>query len=97
MSRDYIEEMASENAFLRWDGAPAEMARLGQKVGADYILVGRINEAKTTQGRSFYGAVPAGQQAIRLNWRVIEVEFRKSCCCRNCKSTATPISRRAYS
>ena len=31
VSRDYIEEMASENAFLRWDGAPAEMARLGQK------------------------------------------------------------------
>ena len=77
VSRDYIEEMASENAFLRWDGAPAEMARLGQKVGADYILVGRINEAKTTQGRSFYGAVPAGQQAIRLNWRVIEVNTGK--------------------
>lgn len=76
VSRDYIEEMASENAFLRWDGAPAEMARLGQKVGADYILVGRINEAKATQER-FYGAVPAGQQAIRLNWRVIEVNTGK--------------------
>jgi TolB-like protein len=66
VSRDYIEEMASENDFLRWDGAPAEMARLGQKVGADYILVGRINEAKAVQGRSFYGAVNAEQQSIRF-------------------------------
>ncbi len=77
VSRDYIEEMASENDFLRWDGAPAEMARLGQKVGADYILVGRINEAKAVQGRSFYGAVNAEQQSIRLNWRVIEVNTGK--------------------
>lgn len=77
VSRDYIDEMASENDFLRWDGAPAEMARIGQKVGADYILVGRINEAKAVQGRSFYGAVPAEQQAIRLNWRVIEVNTGK--------------------
>lgn len=77
VSRDYIEEMASENAFLAWDGAPSEMARIAQKVGADYILVGRINEARTVQGQSFYGAVPAERDAIKLNWRVIEVNTGK--------------------
>ncbi|XID74635.1 CsgG/HfaB family protein [Alkanindiges sp. WGS2144] len=77
LSRDYIGEMAYENAFLQWDGSPAEMARIGQKVGADYILVGRISEARTVQGRSFYGAIPAERESIRLNWRVIEVNTGK--------------------
>lgn len=77
VSRDYIDEMAAENEFLAWDGAPAELARLGQKVGADYLLVGRINEAKQATGSTFYGAVPAGRDAIRLNWRVLEVNTGK--------------------
>lgn len=77
ISRDFISEMAGENAILEWDGAPSEMARLGQKVGADYILVGRISEARTVQGRSFYGAVPAERDSIRLNWRVIEANTGK--------------------
>ena len=42
-----------------------------------FKVVGRINEAKAVQGRSFYGAVNAEQQSIRLNWRVIEVNTGK--------------------
>ncbi len=77
VSRDFINEMAYENEFLQWDGAPTEMARIAQKVGADYILVGRFSEARTVQGRSYYGAAPAQREAIRLNWRVIEVNTGK--------------------
>lgn len=77
LSRDFIGEMAGENAFLEWDGSPSEMARIGQKLGADYILVGRISEARTVQGRSYYGAIPAERESIRLNWRVIEVNTGK--------------------
>ena len=77
VSRDFIGEMAYENDFLQWDGSSTEMARIGQKVGADYMLVGRISEARSVQGRSFYGAAPAQRESIRLNWRVIEVNTGK--------------------
>jgi TolB-like protein len=77
LSRDFIGEMAAENAFLNWDGAPSEMARIGQKVGADYILVGRVSEAKTVEGRSLYGMTSAERESIRLSWRVIEVNTGK--------------------
>ncbi len=77
LSRDYIGEMASENAFLNWDGAPAEMARIGQKLGADFILVGRISEARTVQGRALYGATSGQRESIRLSWRVIEANTGK--------------------
>lgn len=77
LSRDFIGEMASENAFLNWDGAPAEMARIGQKLGADFILVGRISEAKTVQGRALYGATSGQRESIRLSWRVIEANTGK--------------------
>ena len=77
LSRDFIGEMAGENAFLNWDGAPAEMARIGQKVGADYILVGRISEARTVQGRALYGATSGQRESIRLSWRVIEANTGK--------------------
>lgn len=33
VDRHYIEEMQSETDFLYWDGAPQELARIGQKVG----------------------------------------------------------------
>lgn len=77
VSRDYIGEMADENDFLQWDSPSSEMARIGQKVGADYLLVGRISEARTVQGRSFYGTVSPERESIRLNWRVIEANTGK--------------------
>lgn len=77
LSRDFIGEMATENAFLQWDGSPTEMARLGQKVGADYILVGRISEARSVEGRSLYGMTSGQRDSIRLSWRVIEANTGK--------------------
>ncbi len=77
LSRDFIGEMAGENAFLEWDGSPTEMARIGQKVGADYILVGRISEARSVEGRSLYGVTAAQRDSLRLSWRVIEANTGK--------------------
>lgn len=51
LDRHYLSEMQSENEFLQWDGAPQELARIGQKVGADYLLVGRINDISAASGQ----------------------------------------------
>ena len=69
--------MASENSFLQCDGSPTEIARIGQKVGADYILVGRISEARSVEGRSLYGMTSGQRDSIRLSWRVIEANTGK--------------------
>lgn len=76
VDRHYIEEMMFENAFLQWDGAPSEMARIGQKVGADYLLVGRINSLEQSNSNQMYG-LNAGSEQVRLIWRVIEANTSK--------------------
>lgn len=76
VDRQYIEEMAEENAFLNWDGAPQELARIGQKVGADYLLVGKINQLTKADTHSMYG-INRGADQIRLSWRVIEANTSK--------------------
>ena len=76
VDRHYIEEMQYENAFLQWDGAPQEMARIGQKVGADYLLVGRINNLSAANSNQMYG-LNAGSEQVRLTWRVIEANTSK--------------------
>ncbi len=76
VDRHYIEEMQYENAFLQWDGAPQEMARIGQKVGADYLLVGRINNLSAANSKHMYG-LNADSEQVRLTWRVIEANTSK--------------------
>lgn len=76
VDRHYLEEMMYENAFLQWDGAPQEMARIGQKVGADYLLVGRINSLSAANSNQMYG-LNKGSEQIRLTWRVIEANTSK--------------------
>lgn len=76
LDRHYIEEMQYENAFLQWDGAPSEMARIGQKVGADFLLVGRINSLSAANSNQMYG-LNAGSEQVRLTWRVIEANTSK--------------------
>lgn len=76
LDRHYIEEMQYENAFLQWDGAPSEMARIGQKVGADFLLVGRINNLSVANSNQMYG-LNAGSEQVRLTWRVIEANTSK--------------------
>ncbi|NNP72486.1 penicillin-binding protein activator LpoB [Acinetobacter defluvii] len=76
LDRHYIDEMQYENAFLQWDGAPHEMARIGQKVGADYLLVGRINDLSAASSQHMYG-LNQGAEQVRLTWRVIEANTSK--------------------
>lgn len=76
LDRHYIDEMQYENAFLQWDGAPHEMARIGQKVGADYLLVGRINDLSAANSQQMYG-LNQGSEQVRLTWRVIEANSSK--------------------
>ena len=76
VDRHYLEEMQLENEFLFWDGAPQEMARLQQKVGADYLLVGRINNLSQDNGQTMYG-LNHGAEQVRLSWRVIEANTSK--------------------
>ena len=76
VDRHYLDEMQFENDFLYWDGAPHELARIGQKVGADYLLVGRINDLSVASGQRMYG-LNAGAEQVRLTWRVIEANTSK--------------------
>ena len=76
VDRHYLSEMQSENEFLYWDGAPQELARIGQKVGADYLLVGRINDVSVANGQHMYG-MNQGSDQVRLTWRVIEANTSK--------------------
>jgi TolB-like protein len=76
VDRHYIEEMALEKAFLNWDGAPVELARIGQKVGADLLVVGRINELSSAGQERMYG-MQAGAAEVRIMWRVIEANTGK--------------------
>lgn len=76
LDRQHLSEMATENAFIRWDGAPSEMSRIGQKLGVDYILVGKVNQLSRDSGNSMYG-LNAGALQLRMNWKVIEVNTSK--------------------
>ena len=76
VDRHYIEEMQSETDFLYWDGAPQELARIGQKVGADYLLVGQIKDLSSASDQQMYG-LNAGAAQVRLSWRVIEAATSK--------------------
>lgn len=68
--------MQSETDFLYWDGAPQELARIGQKVGADYLLVGQIKDLSSASEQQMYG-LNAGAAQVRLSWRVIEAATSK--------------------
>lgn len=76
VDRYYLDDMQSENDFLLWDGAPQELARLRQKVGADYLVVGRINSIIKDNGSTMYG-LNQGEDQVRLSWRVIEANTSK--------------------
>lgn len=75
LDRQYFSEMQQENNVLNWDGAPQELARLGQKVGVDYLVVGKITQIGAA-AQSMYGLNDNAQQ-VHLTWRVIEANTSK--------------------
>ncbi|MEB3767017.1 CsgG/HfaB family protein [Acinetobacter sp. MD2] len=76
LDRQYLAEMQYENDVLNWDGAPQELARIGQKVGVDYLVVGKITQLTAASRSSMYGLNKDATQ-VRLTWRVIEANTSK--------------------
>lgn len=91
LDRQYISEMQYENDILNWDGAPNELARLGQKVGVDYLVVGKITQLGQSTGSAMYGLNENAQQ-VRLSWRVIEANTSKVVAAGNVNKTISQFS-----
>jgi len=77
INRDFFAELGLEKAVLSADAAPEELTKLGASVGADFLLVGRVQEARTESQGSVYGSRPRQTDEIRLNWRMIEAATGK--------------------
>lgn len=77
VNRDFFAELGLEKAVLGADAAPEELTKLGASVGADFLLVGRIQEARTEVEEGAYGGKPKKIDEIRLSWRMIEAATGK--------------------
>jgi len=76
LDREYTAEITNEMNILRSGDVPiTEMVRLGQKLGADYMLVGNIAEYSITEQNKQYSGVMVKQRDANLvvDYRVIEV------------------------
>ena len=78
LDRDYVAETLGEQAFIDSDDVPiVEAAKLGQKLGADFILVGslermttRVNERKM---RTTDQVTRTRSGNVELSYRIIDV------------------------
>lgn len=77
VNRDFFAELGLEKAVLSADAAPEELTKLGASVGADFLLVGRVQEARTESEAGAYGGNPKTTDEIRLSWRLIEAATGK--------------------
>lgn len=77
VNRDFFAELGVEKAVLAADAAPEELTKLGASVGADFLLVGRVQEARTEVEAGAYGGTPKTTDEIRLSWRMIEAATGK--------------------
>ena len=80
VNRSYGNEFASETALLSSENVPAAQAsRLGQVVGADFMVVGNIHDLSTkTETTSFYGASKTKtSDQVDLSYQLIEVATQK--------------------
>jgi curli biogenesis system outer membrane secretion channel CsgG len=78
LDRDFLENQSQELAFIkRGDVRAEELAKLGNKVGADYIVVGIVedvfsHESKVTM-RSTGQQITNVQTGARVSYRIIDV------------------------
>jgi hypothetical protein len=77
VNRDFFAELGLEKAVLAADAAPEELTKIGASVGADLLLVGRVQEARSEQEAGAYGGSPKTTDEIRLSWRLIEAATGK--------------------
>jgi TolB-like protein len=78
LDRDFGAEQGAELAFLQEGGVKKEeMAKLGNRLGADYVVVGVVSDASVktetayiqSVGRTVAGATTA---AAKINYRIVE-------------------------
>ncbi|MFZ5757447.1 MAG: CsgG/HfaB family protein [Pseudomonadota bacterium] len=77
INRDFFAELGLEKAVLGTDAAPEELSKLGASVGADFLLVGRVQEARTEVQEGAYGGKATKTDEIRLSWRMVEAATGK--------------------
>lgn len=80
LNREYNEEFTSEKKLLSSDNVPAsEAGRLGQVLGADFMIVGNIFDLSTkNETTSFYGVTKIKTiDRIDMSYQVIEVATQK--------------------
>ena len=80
VNRSYGNEYASEKALLSSDNVPAsEASRLGNVVGADFMIVGNIHDLSTKiERKTFYGVTKIKNiDRVDLSYQVIEVATQK--------------------
>lgn len=77
INRDFFAELGLEKAVLGADAAPEELTKLGASVGADFLLVGRVQEARTDTEEGAYGSKPKKTDEVRLTWRMVEAATGK--------------------
>ena len=80
LNRDYGEEYASETSLLSSENVSAsEASRLGQVLGADFMVVGNIYDLSTKiETKMFYGMTKTKTiDRIDLSYQVIEVATQK--------------------
>lgn len=77
INRDFFAEIGLEKAVLGADAAPEELSKLGASVGADFLLVGRVQEARTEVLAGAYGGKATKTDEVRLSWRMVEAATGK--------------------
>lgn len=77
VNRDFFAETGLEKAVVGADASPEELSRLGKTAGADVLLVGRVQEARTETEAGGYDGQPKKIDKIRLSWRLIEAATGK--------------------
>ena len=77
LDRDYIEERSSEKEMLSGDVPSQELAKLGQELFSDYILVGTITTAQTKEVvrsmRTNNMTFQEIQGVLQVSYRIIDV------------------------
>lgn len=77
LDRDYIQERSSEKNILAGDVPSAELAKLGQELFSDYILVGTITTAKAKEVvktmRTNDMTFQEMQGVLQFSYRIIDV------------------------
>lgn len=77
LDRDYIQERSSEKKMLSGDVPSQELAKLGQELFSDYILVGTITTAQTREVvrsmRTNNMTFQEIQGVVQVSYRIIDV------------------------